>query len=136
MPARYMLDTDICIFIRRRRPRMVHERFSVLASGDVVMSVVTYGELRFGALNGPHRERDVGLLEAFVASVPVQHLHPAVGTAYGDIRACLSKRGEQIGPNDLWIAAHARTSDLTLVTNNEREFRRVPGLKVENWAVA
>ena len=69
-----------------------------------------------------------------MAFIPVQPLPPAAGAAYGSIRATLERRGETIGNNDLWIAAHALTAGLTLVTNNEREFRRVPGLSVENWA--
>lgn len=99
-----------------------------------MISVITYGELHFGVAKGPHRERDLELLEKFVASIPVQPMTKDTASIYAEIRLELSRRGEMIGANDLWIAAHARAAGLTLVTNNEREFRRVPGLAVENWA--
>jgi tRNA(fMet)-specific endonuclease VapC len=134
MPSRFMLDTNICIYIRRMRPAPVLERFRSLARGDAVISVVTYGELRYGAEKSLTRERALEMLDEFVALVPVQPLSPPAGTAYGAIRSALEREGQVIGGNDLWIAAQARADDLTLVTNNEREFGRVPGLRIENWA--
>ena len=129
-----MLDTNICIYIRRMRSPAVVERFRSLAPGEAVISVVTFGELRFGAEKSASRERALALLDELVALIPVQPLSPAAGIAYGAIRSALERRGEVIGGNDLWIAAQAQAADLTLVTNNEREFGRVPGLRVENWA--
>lgn len=134
MPSRFMLDTNICIYIRRMRPAPVLERFRSLARGEAVISVVTYGELRYGAEKSVSRERALKMLDELVALVPVQPLSPAAGVAYGAIRLALERQGGIIGGNDLWIAAQAYAADLTLVTNNEGEFRRVPGLRIENWA--
>jgi tRNA(fMet)-specific endonuclease VapC len=134
MPSRFMLDTNICTYIRRMRPAPVLERFRSLARGVAVISVVTYGELRYGAEKSVTRERALKVLDELVALVPVQPLSPAAGAAYGAIRLALERQGRIIGGNDLWIAAQAYAADLTLVTNNEGEFRRVPGLRIENWA--
>ncbi len=134
MPSRFMLDTNICIYIRRMRPAPVLERFRSLARGEAVISVVTYGELRYGAEKSVSRERALKMLDELVALVPVQPLSPAAGVAYGAIRLALERQGGIIGGNDLWIAAQAHAADLTLVTNNEGEFRRVSGLRIENWA--
>jgi tRNA(fMet)-specific endonuclease VapC len=134
MPSRFMLDTNICTYIRRMRPAPVLERFHSLARGEAVISVVTYGELRYGAEKSVTRERALKVLDELVALVPVQPLSPAAGVAYGAIRLALERQGGIIGGNDLWIAAQAHAADLTLVTNNEGEFRRVPGLRIENWA--
>ena len=133
MPARYMLDTNICIYIRRNRPTEVLTRFSALERGEAVISVIAFGELRYGAEKSRLREHAIAILDEFVGLIPVQPMPLSAARAYGSIRAHLESRGEVIGNNDLWIAAHARTAELTLVTNNEREFRRVPGLSVENW---
>lgn len=111
-------------------------RLAALALGEAVMSVMTYGELRNGAEKSRDRTIRLATLEAMTAIVPVADLTAAVGPIYGEIRSDLERRGATIGSNDLWIAAHARTLGLTLVTGNEREFRRVPGLAVENWAAA
>lgn len=132
--ARYMLDSDTCIYLRRRRPAEVVRRFASLEPGEAVISVIAYGELLYGAEKHEARERLLRSLDELVRLLPVEPLPALASAAYGSIRAVLERRGQMIGNNDLWIAAHARTASLTLVTNNEREFRRVPGLKVENWA--
>ena len=134
--ARYMLDTNMCVYLRRSRPAEVVRRFAKLAPGEAVISVIVYGELHYGAEKNAARERLLEALKELVALIPVAPLPTTAGAAYGAIRAALERRGEIIGNNDLWIAAHARAADLTLVTNNEREFRRVPGLMTENWASA
>lgn len=133
MRARYLLDTNICIDIARERPPRVRERFEELAPGEAVISAITWGELRYGAERSAHRENVVQSLDEFAALVPVQPVPKAAGQDYGAIRAALEAGGTPIGNNDLWIAAHARAAGLTLVTNNEREFRRVQDLKIENW---
>lgn len=133
MRARYLLDTNICIDIARERPPRVRERFEELAPGEAVISVITWGELRYGAERSAHRESVVQSLDEFAALVPVQPLPKAAGQDYGVVHAALEAGGTPIGNNDLWIAAHARAAGLTLVTNNEREFRRVQDLKIENW---
>lgn len=134
MPARFMLDSDACIYIQANKPRVVMDRFDALGTGEAVMSVVTFGELRFGAEKSRLRDQNFALLHELTTALPVLPLPARAADAYGAIRADLTRRGELIGANDLWIAAHARAAGLTLVTNNEREFRRVPGLAVENWA--
>ena len=133
---KYLLDTNICIYIRRNRPAQVLTRFRSLLPGAAVMSVITYGELRYGAEKSSERARTVGILEELIALIPVESLTAAAGEAYGVVRATLSVQGAMIGNNDLWIAAHARALGYVLITNNEREFRRIPGLVVENWAEA
>jgi tRNA(fMet)-specific endonuclease VapC len=132
---RYLLDTNICIYIRQNSPMHVAARFRSLLPGDAVMSVVTYGELRFGVTKSSARQRALETLEALTIIIPIEPLPAPAGGDYGEIRALLFGRGEAIGNNDLWIAAHARSAGYTLVTNHEREFRRVPGLMVENWAL-
>ena len=126
-----MLDTDTIIYVRDGRiPRTRMER---LAPGSLVMSIVTYGELHFGVSKGK-RKHAAQILKMIAAGVPPVAMGTEVAEVYGTLRAELESRGERIGGNDLWIAAHALSAKLILVTNNEREFRRVPGLKVENWA--
>jgi len=131
---RYMLDTNICIYIRQKKPQAVLRRFEKLAAGDAVVSVVTYGELLYGVEKSADRKAGLRQLAELTSLLPVLPLPEDGGETYGAIRALLERRGEVIGNNDLWIAAHAKTASLTLVTNNESEFKRVPGLKVENWA--
>jgi tRNA(fMet)-specific endonuclease VapC len=133
--ASYMLDTNVVIQIRAAHPR-VSRRFGATRPGEAVMSVVSYGELLFGAEKSGARAKALALLERIMADIPVLNLPREAADHYAGIRFELSSKGEIIGPNDLWIAAHARAADLTLVTNNEREFRRVPDLRVENWASA
>lgn len=134
MTARYLLDTDICIYIARERPPQVLERFEELAPGEAVISVITWGELRYGAEKSTRREKVLQSLDEFAALVPVEPLPKAAGPEYGAIRAALEAQGTPIGNNDLWIAAHARAAGLTVVTNNEGELRRVQDLDIENWA--
>ena len=133
MKTRYMLDTDICIYISRRRPSVVKERFERLKPGQVIMSVITYGELYYGASKSNQRAEALAELGKTVRDIPVEDLTSTAAQAYGEIRATLEKQGQMIGNNDLWIAAHAMALDVTLATNNDREFLRVTGLSVENW---
>jgi len=135
MEARYLLDTNICIYIRRKKPEEVLRRFRTLRPGEAVLSVITFGELVYGAEKSAQRGAALGLLRELAQVLPVRSLPETAAESYGTIRAELERKGEMIGNNDLWIAAHAKAAGLTLVTNNEREFRRVRGLKVQNWAV-
>lgn len=132
--VRYLLDTNICIYIRRRRPQEVLARFEKLKPGEAALSVITYGELLYGMEKSQARPKAMEALRELMAYLPVLPMPADVGEAYGAIRAVLEAKGEVIGNNDLWIAAHARAAKLTLVTNNERAFRRVGGLKIQNWA--
>ncbi|WP_262270192.1 type II toxin-antitoxin system tRNA(fMet)-specific endonuclease VapC [Microvirga yunnanensis] len=131
---RYLLDTNICIYIRRQRPQTVLDRFKLLPPGSTAISVITYGELAYGVHKSPDRHSAILILDELTALIPVIPMAIEVAQSYGTIRSDLAARGELIGNNDLWIAAHAQSLGLTLVTNNEREFRRVEGLTIENWA--
>lgn len=131
--ARYLLDTNICIYIARQRPVEVLARFEQAAPGELAMSVITYGELLYGAEKSRSRSQALEVLEALAQAIPVLPMDETVSRHYGEIRAALEQAGTPIGNNDLWIAAHARDQQLTLISNNLREFERVPGLKAENW---
>jgi tRNA(fMet)-specific endonuclease VapC len=130
----YLLDTNICIYIRRERPKAVLDRFKALAPGSTAISVVTYGELVYGVRKSPDPDKAMSVLQELTALIPVLPMALDVAKAYGTIRSDLAVRGKLIGNNDLWIAAHAKSLGLTVVTNNEGEFQRVAGLTVENWA--
>ncbi|HEY8669911.1 MAG TPA: type II toxin-antitoxin system VapC family toxin [Terriglobales bacterium] len=138
MKPRYMLDTNICLYIGKHHPPEVKNRFERLKPGQVVISAITYGELHYGASKSTQRAKALMQLVALVQDIPVEGLGAHVAEAYGEIRAALEKQGRPIGNNDLpnndlWIGAHARAAGLILATNNEREFKRIPGLAVENW---
>jgi tRNA(fMet)-specific endonuclease VapC len=130
---RYLLDTDTFVYIRRGRPQKAQARFKRLRPGEAVMSVITHGELIYGIAKKKVGPEPMARLEELTQIVQVLPVSPETASVYGMIRALLSTKGEVIGSNDLWIAAHALSAGLTLVTNNEREFRRVPDLKIENW---
>ena len=134
MDTRYLLDTNICIYIRQKRPEEVLRRFRKLRPGEAGLSVITYGELLYGAAKSKQRDLALEKLHELIALMPALALPEEAAEAYGTIRAELESKGEMIGNNDLWIAAHAMAVGLTLVTNNEREFRWVHGLKIQNWA--
>jgi len=134
MAARYLLDTNICIYIAKHNPPAVRERFARHSAAELAMSVVTLGELRFGAEKSQAREAALSTIAQLASLIEVMPLPEAAGDHYGQIRAALHRQGQIIGNNDLWLAAHARAEGWILVTNNEREFTRVDGLQVENWA--
>lgn len=134
MAPRYLIDSDICIYFRHKRSEKVLVRAARLKIGEAVMSVITYGELAYGAEKSAESRRGAAELEQLIGLIPVEALPEEAGKVYGSIRAILAAKGQLIGPNDLWMAAHALARDLVLVTNNEREFRRIPRLKIENWA--
>jgi tRNA(fMet)-specific endonuclease VapC len=128
-----MLDTDICIYISKQKPSGVKARFDRLKPGQTVMSVITYGELYYGASKSSQKAKALTNLAGMVQDIPVEYLDSTTSEAYGKIRAELEAQGRVIGSNDLWIAAHAMALDVTLATNNDREFLRIAGLSVENW---
>lgn len=134
MEPLYLLDTNIFIYIRQKRPDDLLRRFQKLREGEAAISVITYGELIYGAQKSRQRTAALERLRELVMLLPALPLPEAAATSYGKIRADLESKGEMIGNNDLWIAAHALAADLILVTNDENEFRRVRGLKVQNWA--
>ena len=129
-----MLDTNICIYIINVRPPSVLERFRRERLGSISISSVTAAELAFGvAKSGSARNREA--LEMFLAPLEVLPFDASAIWHYGDLRAALERRGEPIGALDTMIAAHAMASNTILVTNNTREFARVAGLRLENWAI-
>lgn len=134
MDPRFLLDTNICIYIRRRRPPQILQQFGRLQVGEAAISVITFGELIYGAEKSEQRDAAMRQLEELASLLPVLPLPADVGRSYGALRAELETNGQVIGNNDLWIAAHAKAAKLILVTNNEREFKRVSGLEVQNWA--
>ena len=129
----YMLDTNICIYLIKQQPESVRKKFESLAIGSVSMSLITYGELKYGALRSNNSSKATAVLDRLTSYIPVLSMHQDVAIEYAKIRADLTNKGTPIGNNDLWIAAHARSSGHTLVTNNLREFERVAGLELENW---
>jgi tRNA(fMet)-specific endonuclease VapC len=134
MDTKFLLDTDICIYVRQKKSEQLLRRFGTLLPGEAAVSVITFGELLFGAIKRGKlvAERDKWL--ELVHLLPVLPMPIEASEKYGMIRADLEAKGTAIGNNDLWIAAHALAANLVLVTNNEKEFRRVRGLKIQNWA--
>jgi tRNA(fMet)-specific endonuclease VapC len=130
----YLLDTSMCIYMRRERPQAVLERFNVLPPGTTAISVITYGELVYRGQKGPDPRKSIMNLEELIALIAVVTMANDAAKTYGVLRSDLATRGELIGNNDLWVAAHAKSLGLTLVTSNERDFQRVGGLTVESWA--
>jgi tRNA(fMet)-specific endonuclease VapC len=130
----YMLDTNMCIYLIRRRSPQVLEHFQRLTIGDIGISTVTLAELHYGAVKSQFPERNQQALEVFILPLEVVPFDAAAAAAYGPVRAALERQGTPIGAMDMLIAAHALSLRLTLVTNNTREFARVQGLSVENWA--
>ncbi|AQT60965.1 type II toxin-antitoxin system VapC family toxin [Cellvibrio sp. PSBB023] len=133
MTIRYLLDTNICIYIAKYNPASVRARFAQHSANELAMSVITLGELRFGAEKSHTKDQAMAVIDELASLMNVEELGDGVTEHYGDIRARLQKSGQIIGNNDLWLAAHARSQDWVLVTNNEKEFVRVDGLRVENW---
>jgi len=134
--VKFMLDTNACIAAINRSNDRVIERILESHSEDVVTSVVCAAELRYGAEKSARRERALDKLQLFLSSIRPIPLDVPVLEFYGALRADLSRRGKPIGPLDTLIAAHALSLGLTLVTSNTKEFRRVKGLRVEDWARA
>lgn len=130
----YMLDTDICIYIIKRKPKSALERLEMLQPGQLTMSAITFAELMNGAKKSQHIESNISKLNELAELIEICPFDQKAAVFYGDVRSALEKKGETIGSNDLLIAAHALSLNLILVTNNEKEFKRVDGLKIENWA--
>jgi tRNA(fMet)-specific endonuclease VapC len=130
---RYLLDTNTCIYIIKRAPSTVFERFKSLHVGDVGVSAITYCELEFGVAKSSKPDQNQLALTEFLSPLEVLNFPATAARVYGSIRAHLQHAGTPIGNFDLLIAAHALFEALILVTNNTKEFRRIPGLKIENW---
>ncbi len=134
MGPRYLLDTNICIYLRQNRPPEVTERFRHMQHGEALVSVITYAELLYVAKRSQQRTRALESVTRLVSLLPVLPMPSEAAATYGEIRAALEMQGQLIGGNDLWTAAHAKAAGLILVSNNEREFKRISGLKLQNWA--
>jgi tRNA(fMet)-specific endonuclease VapC len=130
---RYMLDTDISSYIMKRTYALVLERLQRTEISDVCVSVITKSELMFGVEVSPRQSQDRAALDEFLRYVEVLDFPGEAALHYAQIRGTLKLQGAMIGANDLFIAAHARSLGLTLVTNNTREFGRIRDLNIENW---
>lgn len=131
---RYMLDTNICIYIIKKMPPAVLQRFSEHEASEFCISSVTYAEMMHGVEKSQAKERNRLALMLFMSPLTVLDFDVAAAETYGKLWADLEQRGTPIGPMDMLIAGHALSQGLTLVTNNTREFSRVSGLRLENWA--
>ncbi|MBT3273777.1 MAG: type II toxin-antitoxin system VapC family toxin [Spirochaetales bacterium] len=130
----HLLDTNICIYLIKKQPESVVRQMQSKEIEQVGISTITLSELEYGVAKSQYTERNrVALLE-FLTPFRILDFDQAAAHEYGHIRTFLEEKGQLIGPMDLLIAAHAIARNLVLVTNNEREFRRVPALKIENWA--
>ncbi len=135
MTAQYLLDTDTFSAMVKGQNPIILRRLETLNVGQAALSVVTRGEIAYGVRRMLPKPRTLQRINALLESFPTLELSVEVALQYGELRAHLRTRGTPMGPNDLWIAAHALTNEYTLVTNNVGEFSRVPKLKLENWAV-
>ena len=131
---RYLLDTNICVYIINKRPEKVFTRFRKCGVGEVGISAITFSELRYGVSRSSRPDRNQAALNQFLGPLEILDFYAEVAPIYGEIRAALQASGRVIGPLDMLIGAHALFLNCTLVTNNEREFCRIPELRVENWA--
>ncbi len=132
----YLLDTNVCIFVLNRKPgfERIARRMDGLARGEVLVSSITAAELQFGVWASQRKQDNLLRLERFLAEFDVVPFGESAARAYGRLRATLKEFGTPIGPLDMLIAGHALASGATLVTNNLREFQRVPGLGLEDWS--
>lgn len=130
---RYMLDTNMCIYLMKNQPEEVAQRFAQCDVGDVVMSAITYAELQYGASVAADPEREQVNLAELIEDIPVMPFDTSAAIAYGPIRvATRESRKDQL---DKLIAAHAVALGVTVVTNNERDFSKCPGVNLENWLI-
>lgn len=130
---RYMLDTNICIYLIKRKPLSVLNKLCSIAISDVAISSITLAELEYGVAKSNRQTQNNDALQEFVAPLEIMPFDDGSACRYGEIRAYLEREGEVIGGMDMLIAAHASSLKYTLVSNNLREFERIPGLLLENW---
>jgi tRNA(fMet)-specific endonuclease VapC len=128
----YMLDTNICIYVIKNYPRVLREKFNSLAE-QLCISAITLGELYYGAEKSARRVDNLTAIEHFVARLDVLPFEAKAAAHYGQVRAELEQAGTPCGPHDMQIGGHARSEGLIIVTNNIREFSRMPGIRAENW---
>ena len=129
----YMLDTNICIYIIKKRPMSVLRRFEKVRSSQICISVVSFAELRYGVENSSSKKLNQSILDAFCSQLTILPWDEGAAKKYGKIRTHLERQGTLIGNMDLLIASHALSGKHVLVTNNLKEFERVQHLNCENW---
>jgi tRNA(fMet)-specific endonuclease VapC len=132
----YLLDTNICIYLIRKSPPAVLKQVQSRQPGEIAISTITLAELEYGIARSSYPDRNRVALMEFVLPFAILDFDQRASAEYGPIRSQLEVKGKPIGPMDLLLAAQAKSRGLVLVTNNEREFQRVEGLRVENWARA
>jgi tRNA(fMet)-specific endonuclease VapC len=131
---KYLIDTNICIYIMNKRPIKVIQKFKQFDVGEICVSTITVSELQYGVVKSKNHRLNRQRVQEFLSPLEIIPYDESAANMYGDIRYQLEKRGEPIGPLDLMIAAHALSGNFVLVTNNEKEFKRIKQLKIENWA--
>ena len=129
----YLLDTNICIYIIKKKPEQVFNRFRELSPGAIAISSITMAEMQYGVHKSSLPKKNQKALEQFLLPLDIVDFNAMAAVEYGKIRAALEKKGKPIGSLDFLIGAHAKSLGLTLVTNNIREFSRIDDLKIENW---
>ena len=132
--TKFLLDTNICIYIIKQKPKKVLDRFLKQKVGDLAISTITLSELEYGVGKSSKLIQNKIALTEFLAPIEIIEYDSRAAEVYGNIRSTLEKLGKVIGPLDMLIAAHAVSHGLVLVTNNEKEFQRVPGLRLQNWS--
>ncbi len=130
-----MLDTNTCIFVIRKKSPAVRERFERYQVGDVGISTITLSELRYGVAKSKHKEKNAQALEEFIIPLEIAPFDDEAAKSYGDVRTSLERAGTPVGAMDMLIAAHAISLGTVLVTNNTREFRRIPRLELADWTI-
>jgi len=130
---KYLIDTNICIYIMNKRPIGIIHKFKQFDVGEIGVSTITVSELQYGVAKSKNYRLNEQRIEEFLSPLEILPYDEIAAGIYGDIRLQLEKSGEPIGPLDLLFAAQALSRDLVLITNNEKEFKRVNNLKVENW---
>ena len=129
----YMLDTNICIYIIKQKPKSVIDKFKKMKNANICISSITYSELLYCAEKSSNIAKNLLALTMFLSNIEILSYDESASVDYGIIRAKLEKQGKIIGPLDMLIAAHAKSLNITLVSNNLKEFERVDGLRIENW---
>ena len=131
---KYLVDANICIYIMNKRPAEVIRKFKQFELGEIGLSTISVSELQYGVAKSTHHKKNQQRLEEFIAPLQILPYDEMAARAYGEIRFRSEKSGQPIGPFDLLIAAQALSRKLVLVTNNDKEFKRIKNLIVENWA--
>lgn len=130
---KFLLDTNICIYLIKKKPVTVLKKFQTFQINDLGISAITLAELEFGVYNSSHEEQNQQALSQFVSPLEIVPFDDRAADEYGRLRAYLKRRGFLIGAMDMLIAAQAKSLSMPLITNNVREFKKIPGLLLENW---